>query len=460
MSQASSTTSSFDLIPEITLSDAEYNRCLQDKGLDASDKSKRKVYKSPNGDRYKDIYAVSRLFIEKVSNNQDRFPRFPRGSHTSNLQQKVGDYIFQHRILNDNGCYDLPQQNVHFYLSCNYGMDNETSGPTVSDKARVFGIIMLENFEDERSLILKQSTRASRVTGSSRIDRDDPSLNLRNVWMRIKDAFHDSEIIISNPTNWIDASDVDGFENLKANDPDRIRSHKHKDADFFKRSLFNDTLSIYRETCRKYRSETGNGSGKPEDYTQWDVSEDKKISNYSNGQMSALLTWIFMKDRESSYILEAEKDAIPTNLQIDEFYENDSSVVTNPRRSPTNGLNTIISTIATASTNISTSFESISKQLVNNTTATNIVSTTQSSPPMNSLDYFAKVSNTVSHAGNQILRMEDEIETIIKESSSTPNEKKRDRIEFLERMIKIQKKAIDGVEKALDSQGEVLDEDN
>ena len=75
-------------------------------------------------------------------------------------------------------------------------------------------------------------------------------------------------------------------------------------------------LNVYRNACKKYRSDTGNGGGQPENFLDWNKNEDIKFQHFCRGQSVALLTWVFMKDRESNYILEEEKDEIPTTFQV------------------------------------------------------------------------------------------------------------------------------------------------
>ena len=90
-----------------------------------------------------------------------------------------------------------------------------------------------------------------------------------------------------------------------------------RDTDFFKKTLFKEVLSVYRNACKKYRKDTGNGGGKPENFLDWNENEDVKFQHFCKGQSVALLSWIFMKDRECNYILEEEKDTIPSSIQIE-----------------------------------------------------------------------------------------------------------------------------------------------
>ena len=69
------------------------------------------------------------------------------------------------------------------------------------------------------------------------------------------------------------------------------------------------------------------------------IGTKMKTLNFKNncrGQSVALLTWVFMKDRESHYILEREKDEIPLDIQVEDSTNisvEDSSVSTR-KRSP------------------------------------------------------------------------------------------------------------------------------
>ena len=178
-----------------------------------------------------------------------------------------------------------------------WGHDNESGGPTMSDKARVFGIITKEEYRDDLKILVGKNSSAAESTGR-RVDIDDPSLNNRNIWARIKTDFHDARIVITHPGNWEHAREIEGFADINPNDPQRILSHINRDIQFFKRILFKDVLTVYRVAARKYRSDTGNGSGQPENFLDWDISEDIKFQDFCRGHSVALLTWIYMKNRE------------------------------------------------------------------------------------------------------------------------------------------------------------------
>jgi hypothetical protein len=153
---------------------------------------------------------------------------------------------------------------------------------------------------------------------------------------------------VHNPSNWSDASTIEGYSEIKPNDKQRMSRHQNRDTDFSEKTLFKEVICVYRNVCKKYRKDTGNGGGKPEIFMDWNKNEDVNFQYFCRGQSAALLTWVFMKDRESHYILEEEKDVIPLNIQVEDstnFSVEISS--TTRRRSPTSvgkGLEEVLKT--------------------------------------------------------------------------------------------------------------------
>ena len=100
---------------------------------------------------------------------------------------------------NVDGEFILSQEVLQTKFLSIWGRDNESGGPTMSDKARLFGIITGENYRDELKILIGRSTGAQDGIGT-RVEVDDPSLNSRNIWNRIKTDFHDAKIIVRHPT--------------------------------------------------------------------------------------------------------------------------------------------------------------------------------------------------------------------------------------------------------------------
>lgn len=102
-----------------------------------------------------------------------------------------------------------------------YGEDNESVGPTMSDKAKVFGLVTSDKCKDELNILMGKESSASEFIGK-RVDRDDTSLSLRSIWNQIKIDFHDESVIVYNPSNWTDASIIDDLFEINPNDQQRM----------------------------------------------------------------------------------------------------------------------------------------------------------------------------------------------------------------------------------------------
>ena len=72
--------------------------------------------------------------------SRDRFPRYPTHRDDSAVVKRIGSIVFELRD-NDSGVYVLEQGPVHTEFASMRGVYNESSGPTMSDKARIFGLV-------------------------------------------------------------------------------------------------------------------------------------------------------------------------------------------------------------------------------------------------------------------------------------------------------------------------------
>ena len=338
--------SSTFMIECITIENATFTSLLQDKGVGPDESTyesmKTKIFKGPDGRRYRDIWKLSKLYVEKIKASRERFPRYPTHRDDSAVVKRIGNIIFELRD-NDAGVFVLEQGPIHTKFASMWGADNESGGPTMSDKARIFGLVTSEKYKDELNILMGRPSVASANVGS-RLDRDDPSISQRNIWNRVKIDFHDSTVVVHDPSNWTDASGIEGYSEINPNDAQRLKMHQNRDTDFFKKTLFKEVLNVYRNACKKYRKDTGNGGGQPENFLDWNKNEDVKFQHFCRGQSVALLTWVFMKDRESNYILEEEKDEIPTNFQVE---DSTISPVNTQRRVPSSvgkGLEDVLKT--------------------------------------------------------------------------------------------------------------------
>ena len=73
--------SSLVLIDCIKIDDEILNELIQDKGVgpgeELFDKMKTRIYKAPDKRKYKDLWKLSKCFVDKMKSNKQRFPRYP-----------------------------------------------------------------------------------------------------------------------------------------------------------------------------------------------------------------------------------------------------------------------------------------------------------------------------------------------------------------------------------------------
>jgi hypothetical protein len=454
MSQQSTVSSQNDIVSEIQLPDPIWDSAVSDTGIDSMEKDvKTKVYKSPTNRKFKSIWIAANELYTRMDSNRNRFPRLPKASSKTSILKKIGDLIFTERQLTDS-VYSLPQEKIHFKLKCAYGLENETTGVTMNDIARAFGILCDPDFEIEKCTLLK-------MHGTNRAVVDDPSLNLANCCNRLMSVFHDENYIVSDPENWTDASEVEGFEELNPNDPIRIEMHTLRPSTFFKTGLIDPIKPVYREACRRWRSDTGGGAGQPENFIDWDPRNDYKFGDFTNGQSPALLTWIFMKDRSMNYVLETEADNLPMQFQIDDSIESNSATSSvgfgsASKKGRLNSFNNnIVSMITSTNDRLLEGIERLipSNNISMESPARTVVTGNSSSSKKRDIDYYSQIANTAAECSKQLITLNSKLDKMDNEpdhsESMAVRKRKLNHKKSLKLAVRIQTEVLGGIEKEL-----------
>ncbi|GFH49994.1 predicted protein [Chaetoceros tenuissimus] len=445
-----------DLIAAIQLTDDTWNAAVSDTGvLDATIKSK--VYKAADDRKFKNIWIAANELFTLMDQHRDRFERLPKPSSKTNIVKKIGDIIYTERQLVD-GVYTLSQENLHFKLTNAWGRHNESSGVVLNDIARAFGILCDPNFETEKCTLLKSHENHRAVV-------DDPALHVRNCCIRLMQAFHDEAYVVSHPANWGDASDVDGYDDLDPNDPQRIQMHTLRPQTFFKTHLIDPVKPVYREACRKWRTDTGGGAGQPENFLDWNPRNDHLFSNFTNGQSPALYTWIFMKDRSMGYVLEAESDDLPQQLQINEDDDDSNSAAsslglasaskrTKRKSSFNDNMLAFMSNTSDLNEKLLNGLEKLSNVPPPASPARTVVTGNSSSAKKRDVGYYSQVANTTAECSKQIVHLNSRLDKMEKESdealSDISKKRKVRQQKSLERALRIQNRVLGGLEEELD----------
>ena len=172
------------LIECITIENpSTFHILLQDKGVGLGepeyDSIKSKFFKGADNRKYKGIWQLVNLYVEKLKVSLDRFPRYPTKREDSAVIKRICAIIFTLRNQVD-GKFCLHQSPIHTKLASMYGEDNESGEPTMSDKARIFSLVTSDKYKDELHILMGKASSASEIIGK-RVDRDDTSLSLRSI---------------------------------------------------------------------------------------------------------------------------------------------------------------------------------------------------------------------------------------------------------------------------------------
>ena len=102
----------------------EVNQLIQDKGVgpedEQFDKIKSKVFKAPDKRKYKDLWKLSKTFVDKMKLNKERFQRYPSNSDDAAVIRKINGIIFSLRD-NREGVFFSPSKFCAHQISFNVG---------------------------------------------------------------------------------------------------------------------------------------------------------------------------------------------------------------------------------------------------------------------------------------------------------------------------------------------------
>ena len=111
-----------------------------------------------------------------------------------------------------NNQYHYDQDQLVNLLHGMWGHDNASHSVHHNDKLRLFGLIM--SIDENRPLFERLACGAS-----ERYQLDDSSLSLASIFRKLSFQFGNEDIHVNLPPN---ASDVQGIENVDANDKMRM----------------------------------------------------------------------------------------------------------------------------------------------------------------------------------------------------------------------------------------------
>ena len=142
------TTSSAFLIECITIENSTYDPLIQDKGVGPGepnyDSIKSRFFRGTDSRKYKWIWQLAKLYVEKLKAALDMFPRYPSKREDSTVIKRIGGIIFTLRN-NVDGVLRLDQSPIHTKFASMWGEDNESGVPKMSDIARLLDSLRVTN---------------------------------------------------------------------------------------------------------------------------------------------------------------------------------------------------------------------------------------------------------------------------------------------------------------------------
>ena len=75
-------------------------------------------------------------------------------------------------------------------------------------------------------------------------------------------------------------------------------------------------MNEYAGVMKLYTRGTGGGDGDPASYVCWEEREDTNILRYHNNTSSQYLTWVFMSNKQYSFVLAKKKVRYLQELQL------------------------------------------------------------------------------------------------------------------------------------------------
>ena len=140
---------------------------------------------------------------------------------------------------------------------------------------------------------------------------DHPGFSKDASFEYLKILFGNEDIDVGHPLNWAAAVAKDPeWGSIVPNEIARIHITSRTSGDF--KAMVTTTLASYNETMQKWSSDTGGGAGLDSNFTTWNERPDIEIANYNFN--SALLTWIYLKDKEKAFLLAKAKEGLPSGM--------------------------------------------------------------------------------------------------------------------------------------------------
>ena len=311
--------------------------------------------------------------------------------------------------------------------------DQEKAVP--SDIIRIFGIACSNESRDD----ICKLTEAKAYTRS---DLDGPLHFLDSIFCRWAEKFNDPDFKLAEPDR---AKYIGSYSDLNPNSEKRINiSRDYK----WIKAVYKKVMKDYNEAMRKWKMETGGGSGAPENFSgNWQDRENLELfSHYADKGSCDHLAYILMYDKDVGYTLNAVNDPAPEHTVMENGVPGGDAGGNKDGRKETKAEKRI----AKQGKEIASMFGTVMKEsiaplvqrLTAGTTATSTSphsdehpnSTDEHSNTYLMINGISQTLNVIKTLEEQVKVMKETLETMSDEPVEIVNKKKR-RLEILNKMV-------------------------
>ena len=198
---------------------------------------------------YYELYKVSKMLDDIYKNtkeNAEVFPRIPKSLNRSQVRNTIGKWINTLRNRDDSGNFILSQDIILYRAKTQWGPKSSEEVTSLNDKVRLFGIVLQDCNSDD--LLVLMNRKANPVPGAPRDRHDNPSNKKRSIFAKFATQFNSNGVMLLHPTNWPDAYELDGFDEVKPNEQARIL--KYRDSSWVQKT-FQKVMVSYKNKMHK-----------------------------------------------------------------------------------------------------------------------------------------------------------------------------------------------------------------
>ena len=221
---------------------------------------------------------------------------------------QITDTVLKQQFPSEKNLYVLPISYLAQYGEMNYRIDRGVSEghkheSTKNDILRLFTILALSN---NRDLLI--SLGAGKAFNRSELD--GPLQWKEQIFYVLSVQFSDPNLSLQPPER---AMFLKSFADMNPNDLTTISRERDN---IFLMKLYTKTMVEYNHAMINWKAGTGGGSGRPENYADWEQRDEECFTTYGFKVKERYvekdhLAWIYMLDKNAGYPFNSSNDPAP-----------------------------------------------------------------------------------------------------------------------------------------------------